>query len=43
LAREKREHDILTMSTEQLQQEVLGQPFKGQDVSVTEMNFVRKK
>ena len=43
LAREKREHDILAMSTEQLQQEVLEQPFRAQDVSVTEMNFVRKK
>jgi hypothetical protein len=43
LAREKREHNILTMSTEQLQQEVLGPPPKGKGVSETEMNFVRKK
>ena len=43
LAREKREHDILTMSTERLQQEVLGPPLKGTGVSDTEMNFVRKK
>ncbi len=42
-AREKREHDILTMSTEQLQQEVLGPPLKGKDVSETDMDFVRKK
>jgi hypothetical protein len=43
LAREKREHHILTMSTEQLQQEVLGRPLKGKVVSGMEMNFVRKK
>jgi hypothetical protein len=43
LAREKREHDILTMSTEQLQQEVLGPPPKGPTVSETEMTFIRKK
>jgi hypothetical protein len=43
LAREKREHAILTMSTEQLQQEVLGPPLKGKGVSDTGMNFVRKK
>jgi hypothetical protein len=43
LAEEKRERDILTMSTEQLQQEVLGPPVKEKGVSETEMNFVRKK
>ena len=43
LAEEKKEHDILIMSTEQLQQEVLGPPLTGKTVSETEMNFVRKK
>jgi len=43
LAREKRQQDILTMSTEQLQKEVLGLPPKEKAVSESEMNFVRKK
>jgi hypothetical protein len=43
LAREKRQQDILTMSTEQLQKEVLGLPPKETAVSESEMNFVRKK
>jgi hypothetical protein len=43
LAREKREHDILTMSTEQLQQEVLGPALKGTADSETEVNLVRKR
>ncbi len=43
LAREKRQHDILTMSTERLQQEVLGSPPRGTRVSETTISLVRKK
>jgi len=43
LAREKRQQDILTMSTEQLQKEVLGLLSKEKAVSESEVNFVRKK
>jgi hypothetical protein len=43
LAREKRQQDILTMSTEQLQKEVLGPPPIGKSVSESEMLFVRKQ
>lgn len=43
LAREKWEHDMLTMPTERLQQEVLGAPVRGKATSETEMTFVRKK
>lgn len=43
LAREKRQHDILTMSTEQLQQDVLGSPPKGTVVTEMGLTFVRKK
>lgn len=43
LAREKRQHDILTMSTERLQQEVLGPPPRGTTVSETTISLVRKK
>jgi hypothetical protein len=42
LAREKRQHDILTMSTEQLQQEVLAAPPQGETAELG-INFVRKK
>ena len=42
LAKEKQQHDILTMSTEQLQQEVPG-PRKGKDVSEARVEYVRKK
>ena len=43
LAREKRDHDILTMSTEQLQQEVLGRFGKGENVSEARVDYVRRK
>src|SRR5882762_8737133 len=43
LAREKRQHDILTMSTERLQQEVLGSPPRGTRISETTISLVRKK
>jgi hypothetical protein len=43
LAREKRLRTILAMSTEQLQQEVLGAPPEGDTVVELGMRFVRKK
>jgi hypothetical protein len=41
LAREKRQHDILTMTTEELQQQVLGQILEAG--SETNIDLVRKK
>jgi hypothetical protein len=41
LAREKRQHDILTMTTEELQQRVLGQNLEAG--SETNIDLVRKK
>ena len=41
LAREKRQHDILTMTTEGLQQQVLGQNLEAD--SETNIDLVRKK
>jgi hypothetical protein len=43
LAREKRQRAILAMSTEQLQQEVLGAPPEGDAVVEMGMHFVRNK
>jgi hypothetical protein len=43
LARERRQQDILTMSTERLQQEVLGSPPRGTRVSETKISLVRTK
>ncbi len=42
LAREQRQHDILSMSTEQLQREVLGVTPEGDMVVELGMHFVRK-